>query len=98
MNCEKLIHIRRNAEDLMLIDIRETYEYEELNIGGIHIPMGDVLNRLDEIPKDKPVVIHCQSGARGQKLTQVLHHMGYHNVSNLEGGLERYLELMKELA
>lgn len=82
----------------MLIDIRELYEYEDINIGGIHIPMGEVLNRLDEIPKDKPVVIHCQSGARGQKLTQVLHNLGYNNVTNLEGGLESYLSIMNEKA
>jgi rhodanese-related sulfurtransferase len=82
----------------MLIDIRESYEYEELNIGGTHIPMGEILNRLDQIPKDKPVVIHCQSGSRGQKLTQVLHSLGYENVTNLEGGLESYLSLSSQIA
>lgn len=90
MNSEKLLNMRNNNESFHLIDIRETYEYEHFNIGGVHLPMGEILNRLDEIPKDKPVIVHCQSGARGGKLVQVLHSLGFNNVSNLEGGIEAY--------
>jgi rhodanese-related sulfurtransferase len=52
--------------------------------------MGEILDRLDEIPRDKPVIVHCQSGSRGEKLVQVLKSLGYNNVSNLEGGIEAY--------
>jgi adenylyltransferase/sulfurtransferase len=90
MNCEKLFNMRKNNEAHHLIDIREAYEYEHFNIGGVHLPMGEILNRLDEIPRDKPVIVHCQSGSRGEKLVQVLKSLGYNNVSNLEGGIEAY--------
>jgi adenylyltransferase/sulfurtransferase len=79
--------------DLMLIDIRELYEYEYENLGGRHMPMGEILNHLEEIPKDEMVVLHCQSGNRAQKLVDVLSFMGFENVHNLEGGIEAYKQL-----
>jgi rhodanese-related sulfurtransferase len=88
MNGEQLLNIRNNNQPYTLIDIREQYEYEHINIGGVHIPMGEMLNRLDEIPKDSLVIIHCQSGVRGEKMTKVLNSLGYNNVHNLEGGIE----------
>ena len=93
MNCEQLLNIRKNKEPHHLIDIREQYEYEYFNIGGRHIPMGEMLNRIDEIPKESLVVIHCQSGLRGEKMTKVLNAMGYNNVHNLEGGIEAFEKL-----
>ena len=93
MNCEKLLNIKKNNEDVLLIDIRDLYEYEHNNIGGKHIPMGEVLNRLNEIPRDKAVVLHCQSGARGEKMVQVLQSMGFTNVENLDGGIEAFQAL-----
>jgi hydroxyacylglutathione hydrolase len=88
----KEYHLLRSKNEVFLfIDIRERYEYDYENLGAKHIPLGDFLNRLDEIPKDKTVVIHCQSGARAGKLTDVLHSMGYENVHNLEGGIEAYV-------
>lgn len=85
--------LRSRNEDVLLIDIRETYEYEHQNLSAKHIPMGEFLDRINEIPQNKTVVIHCQSGARAGKLTSVLHDMGYKNVHNLEGGIEAYLNL-----
>jgi sulfur-carrier protein adenylyltransferase/sulfurtransferase len=98
MKCQELMNMMEIDKNILLIDIREVYEYEDKNIGGINIPMGEILNRLDEIPKDRPVVIHCQSGSRGQKLTHVLFSLGYENVTNLEGGLESYLELSSQVS
>ncbi len=96
MQSEKLLNMIKQNEDHLLVDIREAYEYEHANIGGVHIPMGEILARLDEIPKDKPVVIHCQSGSRGEKLCKLLRSLGYANVLNLEGGIEAYLQLQNQ--
>ncbi len=93
MNCEQILNIQINEEKHLLIDIREHYEYQDHNIGGRHIPMGEILNRLDEIPRDILVIIHCQSGARGAKMTKVLHSMGFNNVENLDGGLDAFSSL-----
>ncbi|HWA96271.1 MAG TPA: molybdopterin-synthase adenylyltransferase MoeB [Terracidiphilus sp.] len=79
---------RRDAgEDFYLLDVREPYEYQIAQIGGTLIPQNDVPNRLAEIPRDKDVVIHCRSGARSQRIAELLAQSGYTNVSNLAGGI-----------
>ncbi len=91
MQAKELIAQKESNNDLVLIDIREQYEYDFQNIGAVHIPLGEVLQRLDEIPKSGLVVVHCQSGKRGESLVEVLHHLGYGHVQNLEGGLDSYM-------
>ena len=63
--------------DFMLVDVREEYEFDEMNINGKLIPMGEVMSRMDEIPRDKKVVVHCKSGIMhvGGSSIRVLHKM-----------------------
>ena len=76
------------GEDFLLVDVREDLEYETGNIQGLHIPMGTVLDRLDEIPTDRKVVIHCKSGGRSGNVVRFLSlEKGYSNLYNLSGGL-----------
>jgi rhodanese-related sulfurtransferase len=96
MSPQEYHELQAQNRDVILIDIREQYEFEHENIGAKHIPLGEVLHRLDEIPKDKTVIIHCQSGARAGKLIPVLQDLGFENVQNLDGGLEAYLQLLKD--
>ena len=75
-------------EKFSLIDVRETHELEICEIGGEHIPMGEVMNNLDRIPKDHKVIIHCRSGARSGAVVQALETQhGYSNLYNLKGGI-----------
>jgi rhodanese-related sulfurtransferase len=76
-----------NKNDFQLIDVREQHEVEIAQIGGEHIPMGQVMENLDKIAKDKQVVIHCRSGARSGAICQALEKEGYNNVYNLKGGI-----------
>lgn len=87
----ELFKLKSQGDTVIFIDIRESYEYEFQNIDAKHIPMGEILNRLDEIPRDELVVLHCQSGSRAGKMVDVLRHLGYTKVENLEGGIEAYL-------
>ncbi len=73
--------------DFELIDVREEEEVEEMNINGKHIPMGEVLERMAEIPRDKKVVVHCRSGKRSASVIQALERQGYDNLYNLRGGI-----------
>ncbi len=76
------------GEDFLLIDVREPLEFETGNIGGKHIPMGDILNRIDEIPTEKMVVIHCKSGGRSGNVVRYLSiEKGFQNLYNLTGGI-----------
>jgi adenylyltransferase/sulfurtransferase len=76
-----------NGEDLFLLDVREPYEYQIAQIGGTLIPQNDVPNRLAEIPRDKEIVVQCRSGARSQRIAELLKQQGYSNVVNLAGGI-----------
>lgn len=96
MSPQEYHELQAHNQDVIVIDIREQYEFEYENIGAKHIPLGEILHRLDEIPTDKTVVIHCQSGARSGKLIPVLQDLGFENVQNLDGGLEAYLQLFKD--
>jgi adenylyltransferase/sulfurtransferase len=81
-----------NKEDFQLIDVREEYEYDEVNIGAELIPMGDIVDNIDKISRDKQVIIHCKSGARSGSIVSVLEaQFGFTNVYNLKGGILAYL-------
>ena len=77
-----------NKEDFQLIDVREPHEFEICNLNAQLIPMNEVPDNLDKISKDKPVVIHCRSGARSGRICAYLEEeYGYTNLYNLKGGI-----------
>ncbi|MCE3279113.1 MAG: molybdenum cofactor biosynthesis protein MoeB [Bacteroidetes bacterium] len=83
----ELKKMKDEKADFQLIDVREEHELEICEIGGEHIPMGDVMDNLEKISKDKQVIIHCRSGARSGAICQALETQGYNNVYNLKGGI-----------
>ena len=83
----ELKKLKDDNADFQLIDVREEHELEICEIGGLHIAMGEVMDNLDQISKDKQVVIHCRSGARSGAICQALEAIGYSNVYNLKGGI-----------
>jgi molybdopterin/thiamine biosynthesis adenylyltransferase/rhodanese-related sulfurtransferase len=84
----KELKARRDAgEDIFLLDVREPYEYQIAQIGGTLIPQNDVPNRLAEIPRDREIIVHCRSGARSQKIAELLKQSGYKDVANVAGGI-----------
>ncbi len=83
----ELKKLKDNKVDFQLIDVREEHELEICEIGGTHIAMGEVMDNLDKISKDKQVVIHCRSGARSGAICQALEANGFNNVYNLKGGI-----------
>ena len=81
------------GEDLLLIDVREPFEHEAFNIGGTLIPMSQLVERLDEIPADKPVILYCQKGIRSVIAIQRLQQRGkYNNLINLAGGMDNWMK------
>lgn len=75
------------GEDFQLIDVREDFEYETSNIGGVSIPLGGILIEADKIDHDKPVIVMCRSGKRSMAAIMQLEQQGYTNLSNLKGGI-----------
>jgi adenylyltransferase/sulfurtransferase len=78
--------------DVVLIDVREPYEWNAGHIGSAtHIPLAQVPQRLAEIPKDREVVMICRSGGRSAHAQQhLIGQHGYTRVKNLVGGMQRW--------
>lgn len=82
-----------DKKDFQLIDVREEYEFDEVNINGQLIPMGEVMDNVDKISRDKQVVVHCRSGKRSATVISALESQhGYTNLYNLKGGILAYIE------
>jgi adenylyltransferase/sulfurtransferase len=80
-------------DNLIVIDIREDYEYEHCNAGFTHIPMGEISLRYSEINPTKEVVIMCQSGRRAEAVVNLLEtEFHFPNVFVMEGGLLGWIE------
>ena len=78
-------------EPFELIDVRETYEYEIARIDGARlIPLGEIAERADELPRDRPIVVHCHSGRRSAEAVRLLQQRGFGNIYNLEGGIDAW--------
>ena len=75
------------GDDLLILDVREPFEYQIANIGGKLIPINDVPQRLAEIDREREIVVQCKSGGRSQRVAEFLHQSGYDKVSNLAGGI-----------
>jgi rhodanese-related sulfurtransferase len=80
------------GEDFQLIDVREDFEYETSNLGGLLIPLSGILIESDKIDKTKPVIIMCRSGKRSAAAIMQLEQKGFTNLSNLQGGILAWAE------
>ncbi|WP_300329888.1 FAD-dependent oxidoreductase [Fusobacterium sp.] len=70
-----------------IIDVRERNEYELSHIeGALNIPLSEIRERLNEVPKDRPVYLHCRSGQRSYNACLLLKHMGFDNIFNISAG------------
>ena len=88
---EELIKI--HPQKIQLIDIREPYEHKEGHIeGSINIPMGDFLEKLDELSRTKQIVIYCNTGRRSKPVVYMTRKLHGYTLYNLEGGYKNFLK------
>ncbi|MEA4849632.1 MAG: FAD-dependent oxidoreductase [Clostridiaceae bacterium] len=74
-----------------LLDAREPSEYGEGHISNaVNIPLGQLRSRLNEIPRDKEIIVNCQIGLRSYIGVRILMQNGFDNVRNLSGGYKTY--------
>lgn len=97
INASALAVLLKSDDPPLLIDVREHWEREEFNIGGLHIPVKEILERITEIPSDKPVVMYCRKGIRSMMVIQRLADKNFHKLINLTGGMVAWQnEMAKE--
>lgn len=93
ISVQELHEWERTETPFQLVDVREDYEYEIANIGGTLIPKGKVLEQLDQIRTDIPVVVYCRSGKRSADVVrELVRRYGYNNLYNLKGGILAYAD------
>jgi len=79
------------GEDFQLIDVREADEYAFANLNGELMPMSTIPERVDEIERNKKVVVMCRSGKRSAHIVAYLKKMhNFESVFNLKGGILAY--------
>jgi rhodanese-related sulfurtransferase len=77
--------------EMVLLDVREPIELTLASVHGArHIPMMDVPKHVDELPRDKPLVVMCHAGARSRRVAEFLASQGFEQVFNLRGGIDAW--------
>ena len=81
-----------NPGEVTILDVRTEEETEGGHVipGSLNIPLEELRDRLDEIPKEKPVYLYCVVGLRGYVALQILTQRGFTDVKNLSGGYKTY--------
>lgn len=74
--------------ELFLLDVRTLGEYQQVRLEGAQlIPIGQLIKRLDEVPKDRPILVYCAVGSRSAQVVNYLARKGYPELYNLYGGI-----------
>jgi DMSO/TMAO reductase YedYZ molybdopterin-dependent catalytic subunit/glyoxylase-like metal-dependent hydrolase (beta-lactamase superfamily II) len=80
------------AEPPLVVDVRTEREWREQRISGsLNIPLTRLQERVDEVPRDRQVVVHCATGYRSSIAASVLKRHGFDNISDLVGGISAWL-------
>jgi rhodanese-related sulfurtransferase len=83
--------LKEQKIDIQFIDVREPTEFQSEHVTGFkNIPLSQIHKRMMEISSDKPVVLMCRSGARSMLAARILKKNGFHDVSNVVGGIMRW--------
>ncbi len=83
--------------DALILDVRGQSEYAEIHLSAaFHIPLGFLPQRLHEIPRDRPIIVHCASGYRAQIGASLLHNAGFNDVITLEDAPGEWKKLVRE--
>ena len=85
VEADDIENLLKNKE--FLLDVREEYEYQDGHIkGAINLPLREILEKKDTLPKDKDIYVYCRSGHRSADAVNFLKSLGFKKVHNVEGG------------
>jgi glyoxylase-like metal-dependent hydrolase (beta-lactamase superfamily II) len=89
----ELAELREERADVLVIDVREPFEWDEGHIeGALHLPMGEALRRLAEVPADRPKAALCAGGLRSSLVVSALQRAGIRGWYNVSGGMTAWLK------
>ncbi len=91
IDVQTLAKQRRGSSPPLVLDVREPWE---IGIAALndsrHIPMRQIPERVDELPRDAPIVVLCHHGVRSREVTRFLHQAGFDQAVNLAGGIDAW--------
>lgn len=78
-----------SERDALILDIRENYEWSLGTLpGATLIAMSELVDRVDELPRDRAILCVCRSGSRSHQVAAYLTHLGFTEVANMAGGMK----------
>jgi len=93
ITAHQLNRLIQDGTAIQLVDVRQPQEHQQFNIGGISIPLKDIVHSIHLLSKEKLIVLYCQSGSRS---VQAFHHLkekgNDYQLFSLEGGISAYLK------
>jgi len=92
ISVEELRALQSGDGEFVLLDVRELHEVEHVNLGGLHIPLGELPSRMVELDRGAHIVVHCKLGGRSAKAVALLREAGFGNAWNLNGGIIAWIE------
>ncbi len=79
--------LAQRTDEVVVLDVREPAEYAAGHVpGAINLPQAELAMRLEELPRDKPILLICQGGYRSLRAAQFLAQVGFANVASVQGG------------
>ncbi|TDJ44453.1 MAG: Grx4 family monothiol glutaredoxin [Gammaproteobacteria bacterium] len=81
-----------SGADVLLIDVRSDDERAKASIAGARPWNTETMQRVESLPKDREIILHCHTGGRSQALADTLRRRGYTNLHNLRGGIKAWSE------
>jgi rhodanese-related sulfurtransferase len=90
VSVQELQAMQEAHADFQLVDVRDPWENEICNLGGLLIPIKELPLRITELDPEKHIIVHCQMGGRSSRAALYLLEHGFKNVSNLRGGIKAW--------
>ena len=91
VSVQDLKAMRDRGDAFYLLDVREPYEHDIAHLDGATLlPLGQLGERVEELPKDEKIVVHCKSGGRSGKAVAFLQQQGFKDVWNVAGGINAW--------
>jgi molybdopterin/thiamine biosynthesis adenylyltransferase/rhodanese-related sulfurtransferase len=87
MTVKELKRRRDAGDNIVVVDVREPFEYQIAQIGGHLIPLNELPRRMNELNPDREIVLQCKGGGRSQKAAEFLAQNGFRKLHNLAGGI-----------
>jgi rhodanese-related sulfurtransferase len=88
ISASKVADWMKAKKEFHFLDVRREDEREAASLGGMHIPLHELENRFEELPRDKkPIIVYCHHGVRSLYATQFLKYHGF-DVLSLAGGID----------